>query len=77
MTIEEFTRYLQARVETLLAVNDWKVRPWGRRDFIHYVQGAIETYFFFNGNPKHLDKEVITCNIVIDAGVLDKLPEEA
>ena len=77
MTLDEFTTHLQRRLETLLDINDTRKRPWTRRDFILYTEGAIEAFFFLNGNPDNADVDCVMCNIVIDAGVLDRLPVEA
>ena len=76
MTLDEFTNILKGRLETLLDTNDTRKRPWTRRDFILYTEGAIETFFFFNGNPNKADVDAVMCNVVIDAGVLDRLPQE-
>ena len=76
MTLDEFTVVLIGRLKTLLDINDTRKKPWNRRDFILYTEGAIETFFFLNGRPEGADVDAIMCNVVIDAGVLDRLPRE-
>ena len=76
MTLDEFTNVLIGRLNTLLDINDTRKKPWNRRDFILFTEGAIETFFFLNGNPDNADVDSVMCNIVIDAGVLDRIPKE-
>ena len=76
ITLKEFTTALIGKVQTLLDTNDSQVRPWNRRDFILYVKGAVDWFLFTSGNPENADAECVMCNIIIDAGVLDRLPRE-
>lgn len=62
------------KVVTLLDTNDSRVRPWGRKDFIMYILGVCEMYKFLSGED--FDANTVMSNIVIDSGVLDKLPPE-
>ena len=75
MTLSEFMVNLEGRIKTLLDINDTRAKPWGRREFILYAQGALETFFFLNGNPDKADVDACICNVVIDSGVLDMLSE--
>lgn len=76
ITLDEFITAMESKVKTLLDTNDAREKPWGRRDFIMYVKGAVDWFLFLTGNPEKADADCVMCNIVIDAGVLDKLPRE-
>lgn len=62
------------KIVTLLDTNDSRVAPWKRRDFIMYVKGVCDMYKFFSG--ENFDTNMVMSNIVIDSGVLDRLPPE-
>ena len=76
ITLDEFTEALISKIKTLLDTNDARPRPLGRREVIWYVKGAVDWFLFTSGNPENADADCVTANIVIDAGVLDRLPQE-
>lgn len=76
ITLDEFTTALIGKVRTLLDTNDARPNPLGRRDIIWYVKGAVDWFLFVSGNPEKADADCVMSNIVIDAGVLDRLPPE-
>ena len=76
ITLNEFTTALIGRVKTLLDTNEARPNPLGRREIIWYVKGAVDCFLVVLGNPEHADADCVVANIVIDAGVLDRLPPE-
>lgn len=76
ITLDEFITALEGRVQTLLDTNDARPNPLGRREFIWYVKGAVDWFLFVSGNPEKADADCVMANIVIDAGVLDRVPQE-
>lgn len=76
ITLDEFITAMEGKVKTLLDTNDARKNPWGRRDFVMYVRGAVDLFLFISGNPEKADADCVMSNIVIDSGVLDRLPQE-
>lgn len=74
ITLDEFMTAMENKVRTLLDTNDAREKPYSRRDLVLYVTGAVAWYLFSTGNPENADAEMVMANIIIDAGVLDRLP---
>lgn len=73
-TLNEFMTAMVSKVNALVSANDRREKPWGRRDFVMYIKGAVDLYLFMTGNPENADADCVMSNIYIDSDVCDLIP---
>lgn len=71
ITVNEFMTAMINKVNALVAANSRRVKPWTRRDFIQYIQGACDWFKFASGED--MDAEAVMTNIYIESDIINEI----
>ena len=73
ISVSEFMSAMVHKVNALVAANDRRTKPWTRKDFIIYIQGACDWFKFVSGED--FDAEAVTSNIYIESDVINEIKD--
>ena len=71
ITLEQFEKLMINKVNALVAANDRREKPWTRVDFVRYIKGACD-WFFFEHNVKD-DPDYMVANIYCDSDIIAEI----
>ena len=72
--VDRFVTLMINKVNALVAANDRRDTPWKRRDFITYIKGACDWFFFENNITKDVaDVESVLATIYCDSNIIAEI----